>query len=118
MSWTACSPRTRTCRRRDPVRRGPPTRRAPARNPRLRCRLAAKRTAERLPLVPARAVPVAVPEVAVTMQREYLGLSVAPGRGGGSRSKRAAERLPARPCYLISPCFFNHAAATSLLSFL
>ena len=50
------------------------------------------------------------------VNREDLDFApVTPKRGGGSRTERAAEGCPAGR-YLISCCFFSHAAATTLLS--
>src|SRR5438477_1344512 len=84
--------------------------------PRRGGRMAHERAAERFPRVPGLSVPVAVPDLAVLVKSEHLGLAGgAPRHGGGSGAERAAERLPARG-YLISPCFFSHAAATTLLS--
>src|SRR5438876_5575544 len=78
--------------------------------PRRGGRVSHERAAERLPRVPGRSVPVAVPDLAVLVKSEDLGLAGrAPRRGGGSSAKRAAERGPVRG-YLMRPCFFNHAA--------
>src|SRR5205814_1515597 len=54
--------------------------------------------------------------LAVVLDREDLNFAYGtPKRGGGSRTERAAEGCPAGR-YLISCCFFSHAAATTLLS--
>ena len=75
------------------------------------------RACDLLPLDPTLAVPVAIPDLAVFVDGEDFGLGgLAPRRSGGSGAERAAEGQPVRPCYLMSPCFFSHAAATALLS--
>src|SRR5439155_20818857 len=79
--------------------------------------LARERSAEGFPFVPARPVPVAVPQRAVVVEREDLRLPATPRRGGCPRAERSAEGSPAHR-YLMRPCFFSQAAATSLLSFL
>src|SRR5207244_6168865 len=84
--------------------------------PRRGGRVSRERAAERLPRVPRLSVPVAVPDLAVLLKSEDLGLAgCAPRRGGSSGAERAAERSPVRR-YLMRPCFLSHAAATALLS--
>src|SRR5438132_274110 len=79
-------------------------------------RLTREHATEGFPHVPGLSVPVAVPDLAVVVYREDLGLACrAPRRGGGSGAERAAERGPVRG-YLMRPCFLSHAAATTLLS--
>src|SRR2546430_10750651 len=84
--------------------------------PRRGGRVTRERAAERLPRMPRLSVPVAVPDLAILVKTEDLGLAGrAPRRGGGSATERAAQRGPGRG-YLMRPCFFSHAAATALLS--
>src|SRR5256712_2494810 len=84
--------------------------------PRRGGRVSREGAAERLPRVPGLSVPVAVPDLAVLLKSEDLGLAgCAPRRGGSSGAERAAERSPVRR-YLMRPCFLSHAAATALLS--
>src|SRR5438132_491160 len=84
--------------------------------PRRGGRVSRERAAERLPRMPGLSVPVAVPDLAVLVKSEDLGLAGrAPRHGGDSGTERAAERGPVRG-YLMRPCFFSHAAATALLS--
>src|SRR5256885_1803505 len=79
-------------------------------------RLSGECAAQRFPGVPGLSIPVAIPDLAVVVYGEDLGLSgVAQRRGGGSGAGRAAERGPVRR-YLMRPCFLSHAVATALLS--
>src|SRR5438105_9315037 len=84
--------------------------------PRSGGRVSRERAAEGLPRVPGRSVPVAVPDLAVLVKSEDLGLAGrTPRCGGGSGAERAAEWGPVR-AYLMRPCFLSHAVATALLS--
>ena len=56
-------------------------------------RLPGECATEGFPAVPARAVPVAIPDLAVLVDGEDLGLAgVTPRRGGASGAERAAQR--------------------------
>jgi len=80
-------------------------------------RLAGEGAAERLPLVPACAVPIAIAKLSVVVDGEELALSaIAPRRDGRAPIERAAERDPVS--YLMRPCFFSQSLATSFGSFL
>src|SRR6184192_745717 len=84
--------------------------------PRRGGRVSRERAAECLPRMPGLSVPVAIPDLAVLVKSEDLGLAGrAPRRGGDSGTERAAEWGPVRG-YLMRPCFLSHAAATALLS--
>lgn len=79
--------------------------------------LAGEGAAERLPLVPALAVPVPIAKLTVVVDGEELALpAVAPRRDGRAPYERAAERDPV--AYLMRPCFFSQSLATSFGSFL
>jgi len=79
--------------------------------------LAAERAPERLPLVPALAVPVPIAKLAVVVDGEELALSaITPRRDGRAPLERAAQRDPI--AYLMRPCFLSHSFATSFGSFL
>jgi len=59
--------------------------------------LPSKRAAEGFPLVPALPVPITVPDLAVLVESEDLGLAGgAPRRGGGAGAGRAPPRGPGR----------------------
>ena len=74
--------------------------------------LAGERAAERLPLVPPLAVPIAIAKLAIVVDGEELALSaITPRCDGRAALERAAERGPV--AYLMRPCFFSHALATS-----
>lgn len=79
--------------------------------------LAGEGPPERLPLVPAPAVPIAIAKLSVVVDGEDLALSaIAPRRNGGAPLERAAQRYPV--AYWIRPCLFSHSLATSFGSFL